>query len=60
MTLTLDSLRPTHVAVVSALVAGAVAAPAVRNGYVEDAHWIIEQRPLLEHPPTPLALLHEP
>jgi hypothetical protein len=60
MPTTLDFLRPTHVAVVAALVAGAVAAPAVRNGYVEDAHWIVEQRPLLEHPPTPLALLLEP
>ena len=60
MTITLDVLRPTHVAVVAALVAGAVAAPAVRNGYVEDAHWIIEQRPLLVHPPTASALLLEP
>jgi hypothetical protein len=56
----LDLRRPTHVAVVTALVAGAVAAPAVRNRYVEDAHWIIEQRPLLVHPPTASALLLEP
>src|SRR5712692_5640707 len=60
MPTTFDLLRPSHVAVVSALVAGVVAAPAVRNGYVEDAHWIIEQRPLLVHGPTALALLLEP
>src|SRR5712691_3282029 len=60
MNITLDFLRPTRVAIVTALVAGTVAAPAVRNGYVEDAHWIIEQRPLLVHPPTALALLLEP
>jgi len=60
MATTFAFLRPTHVAVVTALVAGGVAAPAVRNGYVEDAHWIIEQRPQLVHPPTALALLLEP
>src|SRR2546428_9063515 len=53
-------LRASHVALLSALVAGIVAAPAVRNGYVEDAHWIIEQRPLLAHPPSLRALLLEP
>ena len=60
MNINLAFLRPTHVAVVTALVAGGVAAPAVRNGYVEDAHWIIEQRPQLVHTPTALALLLEP
>src|SRR2546426_1743479 len=54
------SLRAAHVALLSAMFAGAVAAPAIHNGYVEDAHWIIEQRPLLEHPPTARALLLEP
>src|SRR2546425_10733653 len=54
------SLRAAHVALLTAMLAGAVAAPAIHNGYVEDAHWIIEQRPLLVHPPTASALLLEP
>ncbi len=54
------SLRGTHIALLTAVLAGAVAAPAVRNGYVEDAHWIIEQRPLLAHPLSFRALLLEP
>src|SRR5712691_4479655 len=54
------SLRAAHVALLTAMLAGAVAAPAIHNGYVEDAHWIIEQRPLLEHSPTARALLLEP
>src|SRR5712691_12539814 len=54
------SLRAAHVALLTAMLAGTVAAPAIHNGYVEDAHWIIEQRPLLEHPPTARALLLEP
>src|SRR5438128_1996462 len=54
------SLRATHIALLAAALAGAVAAPAIRNGYVEDAHWIIEQRPLLADPPSVRALLLEP
>src|SRR2546428_2777373 len=54
------ALRASHVALLSALVAGTVAAPAVLNGYVEDAHWIIEQRPPLAHPSSFGALLLEP
>src|SRR5437660_5441029 len=55
-----DRLRPAHVALLCAGLAGIVAAPAIRNGYVEDAHWIVEQRPLLQHPPSLGALLLEP
>jgi protein O-mannosyl-transferase len=52
--------RAGHTALLAGLVAGLVALPAVRNGYVEDAHWVIEQRPLLSHPPSAGALLLEP
>jgi tetratricopeptide (TPR) repeat protein len=52
--------RDRLVACLAALIAGAVAAPAITNGYVEDAHWVIEQRPLLAHPPSARALLLEP
>jgi protein O-mannosyl-transferase len=52
--------RPGHVALLAGLVAGVVALPAVRNGYVEDAHFVIERRPVLQHPPSAGALLLEP
>lgn len=54
------TLRPGHAALVAALLAGAVAAPAIRGGFVEDDHWVVEQRPLLQHPPSLAAVLRAP
>ena len=42
------------------LLAAAVAAPSIRNGFVADDHWIIAERPLLQHPPSLGAVLEEP
>ncbi len=53
-------LRPAHAALVAALAAAAVALPSVRNGFVEDDHWVVEQRPLLQQRPSFGAVLREP
>src|SRR5207245_9016907 len=42
------------------LLAAVGAAPAVRNRFVQDDHWVVEQRPLLQHPGSLAALLTEP
>ena len=42
------------------LLAAAVAAPSIRNGFVGDDRWIIAERPLLQHPPSLSAVLQEP
>lgn len=44
----------------AALLAAVVAAPSIRNGFVGDDHWVIEQRPFLQHPPSLAAVLAEP
>lgn len=53
-------LLPWHVAVIAALAAALVSAPSIRNGFVEDDHWVVEQRPLLHHPPSAGAVLTAP
>lgn len=47
-------------ALLAGLLAVAVAAPSVRNGFVADDRWIIAERPLLQHPPSLTAVLKEP
>ncbi|HTR21307.1 MAG TPA: glycosyltransferase family 39 protein, partial [Gemmatimonadales bacterium] len=47
-------------AVVAGLAAALVSAPSIRNGFVEDDHWVIEQRALLRHPPSLPAVLTAP
>ncbi len=42
------------------LLAAAVAAPSIRNGFVADDRWVIVERPLLKQPPSVGALLREP
>ena len=42
------------------LLAAAVAAPSIRNGFVADDRWVIAERPLLQHPPSLGAVLQEP
>ncbi len=37
-----------------------MALPSVRNGFVEDDHWVVERRPILQHPPSLVALVAEP
>src|SRR5437867_13322518 len=51
---------PWHVAVAAGLLAGFVGAPTVANSFVEDDHWVVEQRPLLRHPPSVTAVLTAP
>jgi len=53
-------LRPWHAALTAALAAVLVSATAVRNGFVEDDHWVVEQRPLLQHPPSASAVISAP
>src|SRR2546430_7100594 len=53
-------LRGRQAALAAGLVAALVAAPSVRNGFVQDDHWVVEQRPLLRHPGSLAALLTEP
>ena len=53
-------LAPWHIALAAGLLAGAVAAPSVANSFVEDDHWVVEQRPLLRHPPSVAAVLTAP
>jgi len=47
-------------ALVAGLLAVAVAAPSIRNGFVADDRWVIAERPLLQHPPSLGAVLQEP
>jgi len=47
-------------ALVAGLLAVAVAAPSIRNGFVADDRWVIAERPLLQHPPSVGAVLQEP
>ena len=42
------------------LLAVAVAAPSISNGFVADDRWIIAERPLLHHPASLTAVLKEP
>jgi len=53
-------LRGRQAALAAGLVAALVAAPSVRNGFVQDDHWVVEQRPLLRHPGSLAAVLTEP
>ncbi len=53
-------LRGRQAALAAGLVAALVAAPSVRNGFVQDDHWVVEQRPMLQHPGSLAALLTEP
>ena len=52
--------RRLRVAALAALTAAVVALPSIRNGFVEDDHWVVEQRPILHHPPSLAALVVEP
>jgi hypothetical protein len=54
------TIRSWHVAVIAGLLATAVAAPSVRNGFVADDQWVIANRQVLEHPPSLVAVLKEP
>src|SRR2546427_12337480 len=47
-------------ALAAGLVAALAAAPPIRNGFVQDGHWVVEQRPLLRHPGSLAAVLTEP
>lgn len=47
-------------ALLAGLLAAAVAAPSIGNGFVADDRWIIAERPLLQHPPSLTAVLEEP
>ena len=47
-------------ALAAGLLAVAVAAPSIRNGFVADDRWVIAERPLLQHPPSLAAVLQEP
>lgn len=53
-------LRGRQAALAAGLVAALAAAPSVRNGFVQDDHWVVEQRPLLQHPGSLAALVTEP
>src|SRR3989442_10068299 len=53
-------LRGRQAALAAGLVAAPVAAPSIRKGFVQDDHWVVEQRPFLQHPPAPAAVLTEP
>lgn len=47
-------------ALISGLVALAVAAPSIRNGFVADDQWVVANRQVLQHPPSVGAILKEP
>ncbi|HEV8266079.1 MAG TPA: glycosyltransferase family 39 protein [Gemmatimonadales bacterium] len=47
-------------ALAAGLLAAAVAAPSLRNGFVADDRWVIVERPFLKHPPSVGAVLREP
>ncbi len=47
-------------ALVAGLLAVAVAAPSIRNGFVSDDRWIVAERSLLQHPASLGAVLQEP
>jgi hypothetical protein len=47
-------------ALAAGLLAAAVAAPSIRNGFVGDDRWVIVERPLLQQPPSLAAVLGEP
>src|SRR5256885_14382418 len=47
-------------ALAAGLLAAIVAAPSLHNGFVSDDHWVIVERPLLQHPPSIAAVLTEP
>jgi len=53
-------LRGRQAALAAGLVAALVAAPSIRNGFVQDDHWVVEQRPFLQHPRSLAAVLTEP
>jgi hypothetical protein len=47
-------------ALLAGLLAAAVAAPSLRNGFTADDRWVIAERPFLKQPPSVGALLSEP
>ena len=47
-------------ALIAGLLAVAVAAPSIRNGFVADDRWIVAERPLLQDRPSLGAVLQEP
>ena len=49
-----------NAALAAGLLAAIVAAPSLHNGFVSDDHWVIVERPLLQHPPSIAAVLTEP
>ena len=49
-----------NAALAAGLLAAIVAAPSLHNGFVSDDHWVIVERPLLQHPPSLGAVLKEP
>jgi hypothetical protein len=53
-------VTPRRAAIAAALLAAAVAAPSIQNGFVGDDHWIIAERPFLQQPPSLGAVLREP
>jgi len=53
-------LLPWHAAAIAGLAAALVSAPSIRNGFVRDDHWVVEQRPLLRYPPSIAAVLAAP
>ena len=53
-------MTPRNAALAAGLLAALVAAPSLHNGFVSDDHWVIVERPLLQHPPAIAAVLREP
>src|SRR2546425_11621 len=53
-------LQGRRAALAGGLVGALVAARPARNGFVQDDHWVVEQRPLLRHPGSLAAVLTEP
>ncbi|MGH7751999.1 MAG: hypothetical protein ACREN5_04215, partial [Gemmatimonadales bacterium] len=54
------SLKPWHAALAAGLLAAAVAAPSLANGFVLDDRYVIANRPVLEQPRSLGAVLKEP
>jgi hypothetical protein len=54
------TIRPWQAAVLAGLLALAVAAPSIRNGFVADDQWVVANRQVLVHPASVGAILKEP
>jgi len=54
------TLGPARVGLLAGLLASAVALPSVRNGFVQDDAWVVQNRHILMSPPSAAALLREP